>query len=83
MTEPKYDVKKLKELFKEWSDAEINIEGAKDLQGSVSETANEKLGMSKAEFTALAKLHHQMKYHSEKFEKAKEKAEYVGIVENL
>lgn len=83
MSEAKYDVKKLKELFKEWSDAEINIEGAKDLQGSISETANEKLGMNKAEFTALAKLHHQLTHYPEKFERAKEKAEYVDIVENL
>ena len=83
MTEPKYDVKKLKELFKEWSDAEITVEGAKDLQGSVSETAKEKLGMSTGEFTAKAKLYHQKEYYPQKFQKAKEKAEYIEEVESL
>lgn len=83
MTEPKYDVKKLKEYCKEWSDQEIIIEGAKDVKGSVAESAQEKLGIVKAEFNALAKLFHDKEYHPEKFDKAKVKAEYIDIIEGL
>ena len=81
--ETKYDLKKLKELCKEWSDQQIIIEGANDVKGSIADSAKEKLGMEKAEFSSMAKLYHDMTYHSEKFEKARAKAEFVEIVEGL
>lgn len=83
MNEPKYDMKKLLEYCKEWSEQEINIECAKDVKASIAESANEKLGMEKAEFNALAKLWHNKKHHPSKFEKEKAKSEYVEIVEGL
>lgn len=83
MTEPKYDVKKLKEYCKEWSDQEIIIEGAKDVKGSVADSAKEKLGIEKSDFNAMAKLFHDMNYYPEKFDKAKVKAEYIEIIEGL
>lgn len=83
MTEPKYNVKKLKELFKEWCEEEIIITGAKDVKDSIAETAKEKLGIEKAEFNALAKLYYDKEYAPSKFDKAKEKAEYISVVESL
>lgn len=81
--ETKYDLKKLKEYCKEWSNQELIIESAKDVKGSIADSAKEKLNMPSAEFNAMAKLYHDLTYHSEKFEKAKVKAEYLEIVEGL
>lgn len=81
--ETKYDLKKLKEYCKEWSNQELIIESAKDVKGSIAESAREKLNMPPAELNAMAKLYHDMTYYPEKFEKAKAKAEYLEIIEGL
>lgn len=77
------DTKQLTKNMVEWSTAELKIEAEKDLQSSIKDTAAEKLGISKGDFQAMAKLYHMKIYHSDKYDKEAKKGEYFDVVDSL
>ena len=73
----------LVKYFNEYSDSQLKVDSEKELQKAIAETAEDKLGMKKAEFNAMAKLYYLKKYDTDKFHKAEEKAEYIERILEL
>jgi len=75
--------KDVQKYLDEMADSLVEIDSQKDLQKTIVDNAEEKCSVDKTEFKEAARLYYLKKYHPEKFDKAKGKAEIIESVDNV